>query len=60
MTDDHVAIVERMIAEHVAEDGCDCRGQSFPCPGECGGSAAWEPVMEGHYCTKCEYYDGAK
>ena len=64
MTEDYVARMDAYAKEHAKNDGCDCKGEAFPCPNKCGGTAAWDEGVEGHICSRfqagCDYYDGVK
>lgn len=55
LADYEARIVEATHAHRIVDD-CDC---PFKCP-KCPGQAFYDVVLEGHYCPKCEWYDGVK
>lgn len=55
-TADLEAMVTADLAQHKETDNCDC---PLKCPTGCG-LAHWDMGLEGHYCSKCEWYDGVK
>ncbi len=48
--------LEEDLLEHQKTDKCKC---PFPCP-KCGTTAHWDMGLEGHWCSKCDWYDGDK
>lgn len=71
MKDKYNKMIEDDLIQHQKQDGCNC---PIICPNsECNACsepnryddhthhlAYWDMGMEGHYCSKDEYYDGLK